>query len=197
MRIKQQNIINMESAVFGVMIFSMLFGLAIVLLIAILYLLNLQNTLKAASPENRKMPPANVWLLLIPLFSTYYIFVVTKRIAETIQAEYASKGQVLDNPQPTYKVGMALAICSAIYMLISFFTIGDSVATLQASMSGNLEQIAMVSESQSGALSGFSSIISLTAFVLFIVYWVQTAGYKNKMKNLPNNSSNSEIFNQF
>ena len=193
----------MAAAAVGVMLFMVLIFVGLGLLIAILYLLNLQNTLKAAAPENRKMPPANVWLLLIPLFSTYYMFVVAKRMSGTIKAEYASKGQVPDNPKPTYNVGMAMAIGSAISMLISLFTIKDSysstMAIFSASSSGNMEEMMAVQNASAAggaALSVFSSIISLALFILWIVYWIQTAGYKNKMKSLPSNNADSQIFNQ-
>lgn len=192
----------MAAAAVGAMLFMVFIFLGIGLLIAILYLLNLQNTLKAAAPENRKMPAANVWLLLIPIFSTYYMFVVAKKISETIKAEYASKGQVPDNPKPTYNVGMAMAIGSAISMLISLFTFKDSYyntrAIFSASSSGNMEEMVAVQNASAGggALSMLSSLISLALLILFIVYWVQTASYKNKMKSLPSNNADSQIFNQ-
>lgn len=191
----------MATAAVGAMLFMVFIFLGIGLLIAILYLLNLQNTLKAAAPENRKMPPANVWLLLIPLFSTYYMFVVAKRISETIRAEYASKGQVPDNPKPTYNVGMAMAILSAVSMLISMFTFkdsyNDSMAVFSASSSGNVDEMMAIQQSTStGALSMFGSFIGFVVLILWIVYWVQTATYKNKMKSLPSNNTDSQIFNQ-
>lgn len=190
----------MAAAAVGAMLFMVFIFLGVFLLIAILYLLNLQNTLKAAAPQNRKMPAANVWLLLIPIFSTYYMFVVAKRISETIKAEYASKGQVPDNPKPTYNVGMAMAIGSAVSMLISLFTFKDSYystrAIFSASSSGNVEEMMAVQNASagSGALSMLSSLLSLALLILWIVYWVQTAGYKNKMKSLPSNNADSQIF---
>jgi len=165
------------------------FFFAIFLVIAILYLVNLQNTLKAASPENRKMPPANVWLLLIPLFNIYWMFVVVKRISETIAAEYQSKGQALSNAKPTYNVGMAMAALSVISSLISIVTSPNRMKETEMAMQG------VVVESQSSGLQMVSGLISLVVLVLWIVHWVQTAGYKNKMKMLPNNKGNdSQIF---
>lgn len=192
----------MATAAVGAMLFMVFIFLGIGLVIAILYLLNLQNTLKAAAPENRKMPPANVWLLLIPLFSTYYMFVVAKRMSETIMAEYASKGQVPESPKPTYNVGMAMAIGSAISMLITLFTFKDSyggtMAIFSASSSGNMEEMMAVQNASAGGgiISVLSSILSLALFILWIVYWVQTATYKNKMKSLPSNNPESQIFHQ-
>jgi len=38
-------------------------------------------------------------------------------------------------------------------------------------------------------------IASLLWFVFFIIYWVQAAGYKKKMKNLPDQLPDNSIFN--
>jgi hypothetical protein len=109
--------------------------------IAIAFLLNLQNTLKAAAPENRKLPPVNVWLLLIPYFNNIYFFIVTKRISETIEAEYHSKGHVPETPQPTYKVGMAFSILNLISTLISLSYINYTIASYSATLSGDINRI--------------------------------------------------------
>lgn len=188
------------AAIAGVMLFIILVCFGIGLLIAILYLLNLQNTLKSAAPENRKMPPVNVWLLLIPLFGTYYMFVVAKKMSETIMAEYASKGQSPGSAKPTYNVGMAMAIGSAISSLISVITFNewynDMVMVINVYSSGNYEAM-MNMQTSAGLLSSIGSYISYVVFILWIVYWVQTAGYKSKMRSLPSNSSDSQIFNRF
>jgi hypothetical protein len=57
----------------------------------IFYFLELQNTLKEVSVENRKMKPGQVWLLLIPLFSIYWLFEVVSKIADSLKAEFASR----------------------------------------------------------------------------------------------------------
>lgn len=167
-----------------------LFFLAIFVTIAVLYLLNLQNTLKAAAPENRKMPPANVWLLLIPLFNIYWSFVVVRKITDTIVAEYQSKGQALPTPKPTYNVGMAMAILQVISSVISIITSPDQIRQIQMASEG-----VMVETTQaSSPLQSFGSLLGFVVLILWIVYWVQTAGYKNRMKMLPNNKPGSEIF---
>lgn len=167
---------------------SMLFVLLIILGIIILYFINLQNTVKAAAPENRKIPPANVWLLLIPVFSTFYSFVVARKISETIQAEYASKGQAPESSRPTYAVGMTMAALGLINFLISLFYIPTYIEMYSGAISGDYENAVWVSQSMSGPLSTFSTLIGFAVFILWIVYWVQTSEYKNKMRVLPNNN---------
>lgn len=90
------------------------FFVIIVLVVGILYLLTLQNALKAVSPQNRRMRPGQVWLLFIPLFSSIYLYFVVKNISESLEAEYRTRG-INAEPHPTYNIGLAhfvLAICS-------------------------------------------------------------------------------------
>lgn len=184
----------MQTAVIGAMIFTVLFGLGIVILISIFYFLNLQKTVKAAAPENRKLAPGKVWIMMIPVIGTIYSFIAIPKIADTIAAEYKSKGQPLESARPTFGVGMAMAVTRALGWVFSFMTMGNTMKIYSASFSGNVEEMTMYAEQQNGLVSGFSTVVSLAWCILFIVYWVQTAGYKNKMRTLPNNKSESEIF---
>jgi hypothetical protein len=89
-----------------------LIACAIGITVQVLYLLTLQNTLKEVSPENRKMPPANVWLNLIPLFNLGWQFVIVNRMADSLKAEFDKRGIVSEEPRPGYGVGLAYCICS-------------------------------------------------------------------------------------
>lgn len=93
--------------------FQFLF-LALFLIPGILFLLTLQNTLKAISPENRKMPPSNVWLLFIPLFNIVYQFIMVDKIAKSIGAECFRLNIPVKDEKPTYSVGLAWNICNCI-----------------------------------------------------------------------------------
>ncbi|MBX9784934.1 MAG: hypothetical protein K2X48_16710 [Chitinophagaceae bacterium] len=84
--------------------------LGILLTISILFLITQQNTFKAISPENRLMPPGNVWLQLIPLFNFYWVFVVVNKLSESISLEY-SRLNIPDSEQyPTRGIGLTTAI---------------------------------------------------------------------------------------
>lgn len=97
----------------GLEFMVVLIAVAILLVPAILYLITLQNTLKAISPENRKMEPGMVWLLLIPLFNIVWNFIVVNRMADSIQAELRKKGTNVTE-RPAYNVGIALCIISCV-----------------------------------------------------------------------------------
>jgi len=81
------------------------------IIIVVLFLLNLQNLLKAISPENRRMTPGQVWLMFIPLFNIVWQFILVDRIAESIEAEYAMRGLPMER-KPTYNLGLAYCILS-------------------------------------------------------------------------------------
>lgn len=74
------------------LLFLVIFLLVIGLVVAILYLLTLQNLLYRVSPQNRTVEPGNVWLLLIPLFNLIYPFILYPKISESVANEYASRG---------------------------------------------------------------------------------------------------------
>ena len=79
--------------------------------IGIFYLLTLQNALKAVSPENRKIEPGGVWVMLVPILNSIFIFFIVDVIATSFKQEYEKYG-VYTNGKPTFYLGMAMAILS-------------------------------------------------------------------------------------
>lgn len=76
----------------------------------IIYITTLQATLNEVSPENRKMPSGQVWLLLIPIFGAVWHFVVVARMAESLSCEFALRGITPDDPRPGYTIGLVMNI---------------------------------------------------------------------------------------
>ena len=91
--------------------------LALFILPAIFFIITLQNTLKAISPENRKMPFANVWLLCIPVFNFYWQFIVVNKIAESIAVECKRLGIPVKETKPTYRIGLTWNICYLLFLI--------------------------------------------------------------------------------
>ncbi|MBN1822417.1 MAG: hypothetical protein JXR31_11360 [Prolixibacteraceae bacterium] len=90
----------------------------------IFYLITLQKTLYAVSIENRKMPPEQVWLSLIPLFGLVWQFIIVNRIADSLKFEFASKGIRTDEERPGISLGLAYCIlfCCSIIPFLGFLT---------------------------------------------------------------------------
>ncbi|WP_118950247.1 DUF4328 domain-containing protein [Taibaiella helva] len=95
---------------------ALLVFLAVLILLVIsfvLYLITLQNTLKAIQSENQRMPPGQVWLLFIPLFNLVWQFIVVSRVASSIQAEQRARG--VEYPDPSVNnIGLTYCILNCL-----------------------------------------------------------------------------------
>jgi preprotein translocase subunit SecY len=96
----------------------------IMLLVAIIpmifFILTLQKALNRCSPENRAMPPENVWLLLIPLFNLVWMFIVVNNMARSLAQEFKKREMTIEEIEPGKSIGLAyciLAVCSVIPFL--------------------------------------------------------------------------------
>ncbi len=89
-------------------VLAILFVLGIVVLI--LYLL--YDAQRAIPPEHRHLEPAQVWLLLIPLFNLVWNFFVYQRIADSYRSYFYSRGR-FDVGDAGKSTGLWFAICSA------------------------------------------------------------------------------------
>lgn len=101
----------------GSSFFFQLFFLALLLVPGVLFLITLQNTLNIISPENRKMQPANVWLMFIPFFNLVWQFILIDKIAQSIGAEHIRLNIPLKDPKPTYSIGLAWCICNCFFII--------------------------------------------------------------------------------
>src|SRR5687767_10593654 len=122
------------------------FFLLIFLVPYILFILTQQETLKAIRPENRTMPPGEVWLQLIPIFNLFWHFVVVRNISNSIRKELQYREQNsflgLADPEitaelhrkPTLDIGIAYCVLTVLSIL-------------------------------------FGSIVSLAGLICWIIYW--------------------------
>ena len=146
---------------------------------AVFFLLTQQNTLKAIRRENRRLRPGLVWLQLIPIFNFYWMFVVVRRIADSIYKEHTSlmDDSILGVPdtdategfwkRPTYGIGMAYCVQYTLLfpVLIIFFNLFGGL--------GDARNFAII-----------SLILSLSILICWIIYWVKLAGEKRKLQYL-------------
>ncbi len=109
--------------------FFLIIGIAclIALVPAIFFILTLQKTLTTISPENRKMQPGQVWLMLIPLFNLVWQFIVVDRISDSIAAECRRLNIPLSEKRPSYNIGLAYCILTIAGALIPFISLGGLV----------------------------------------------------------------------
>ena len=116
---------NLDPA--GLMIMLIVFAAAI--LVAVFYLKNIQDTLKEVSPHNQQMPPANVWLMFIPLFNIVYGFIMYPKISESLRLEFEERGD--DRPGDYLKnLGITMPIlnvCGVIPVLGGFAALANLI----------------------------------------------------------------------
>lgn len=90
-------------------LFGLIF-LALVLLPAIFYLLNLQKALSRCAPESRTLDPGLVWLMLIPLFNLVWHFLLVSHISKSLHNEFARRNIPGLEPEPGRSLGLAMCI---------------------------------------------------------------------------------------
>jgi len=76
----------------------------------ILFILSIQSTVKLIQPYNQKIMPSWVWLLLVPIISIFFWFIMTKDLARSIEMELRDRG-IPTRATPTYIPGLLLAFC--------------------------------------------------------------------------------------
>lgn len=84
-----------------------------VLALAIVYIAFLGGVLWKCSPSSRTMQPRMVWLLLIPLFSLYWSFVVIFALSDSLANEFRLRNIPTSEPKPGKTIGTAMAVCGA------------------------------------------------------------------------------------
>jgi hypothetical protein len=130
---------------------TMILFLLAALIPFIFYLITLQKALIAIAPESRMMAPAQVWLLLIPLFNIVWQFIVIKRMADSIKNECIRLNIAIAEERPAYALGLTMTL---LYL-------------------GSL----VLNRNNISPLLGAICIIA--SFVCWIMYWLKIVGYKN------------------
>ena len=127
----------------------------IILLISLgiycLFILTLQNTFSAVSPQYRMMSPQSMWWLLLPLYHYWFLFQVVDNLSDSISLHLSNHNVHVDNP--TMAAGKAFTISAIAAFLISVLSI-------------------------SPFLEGLASLATL---LFFGIYWSQVYSYKKKV----------------
>ncbi|HEV2481389.1 MAG TPA: hypothetical protein VGS79_17070 [Puia sp.] len=142
--------------------------LAIFLIPAILFLLTQANTLKQVLPENRTLAPGLVWLQLIPIVGQIWQFFVVARIAGSIQKQWQTedKDSILGiNAEAVAdgSTGKPMLVIGIVYCSLSILVIVFNLFT------------------RSG-MPTLSGLLGLATMTCWIIYWVQLAGWKRRLK---------------
>lgn len=199
---------NLPPGFFPVMIAILCVVLLIGCVVYFLYVKNLRDTLNAVRPQNRKMPPAQVWLLLISLLG---IFVLIPGIITAWVTMGLYKGDFTVTPAVLKGLSVTQYVVS-IFILAWHFKIvtkiADSIAQEYASRNMQVEArpayqtglIYCICSATALVISLFAlkwlgMIVSIASFIFWIMYWIKTAEYKKALKAMPSSpEEDSSIF---
>lgn len=113
-----------------IFIIAIVIGVIIGLIPLIFYLITLQNTLKKVNPENQKMTPGSVWMILIPGFGIVWHFIVVNRISVSLKLEFEKRNIQVNEVLPGKSIGITfciLASCSIIPFVGVLASVGGLV----------------------------------------------------------------------
>lgn len=144
--------------------------LGVFLIIAILFLLTQQNTLRTIGAGNRLMRPGQVWLQLIPFFGQVWQFFVVGRISRSIRKEMASwdKDSIFGDDaliveqgveRPTFGIGIAYCTLNVVSIVLN-----------------------IVNTETAESISLFVGLLALSSTLCWIIYWANLASYKRKLR---------------
>jgi hypothetical protein len=149
--------------------FCFLFIFGIMLTIWILFLLTLQRTLTKIHPNNREIEPGLVWLLLIPVFNWFWAVYVVLMLAKSLRNEFEYR----EMGTGTESFGRTIGLV---------WTVGN-LATIPVGCGMGIVDEMMQDKALSRLLDALNGGLSLLFLVLWIVYWVQIAGYGRRLED--------------
>lgn len=155
-----------------------LFSIAFEVLIKSFFAIAIIKTLELISPQNRRIVPGLVWLIVIPGFNLLCNFFVAIRLSESLKNELDDRDFEVSG-RPTLLLGLAYAIISVLPIFLPAVTMPANTAAPTPADLKNLLP---------------SGILGLASIVLFIQYWIKIIWYKKVLvsDDKSDNSTNTE-----
>lgn len=97
--------------------------------VAIAFIGFLSRLLGKCSPSSRTMEPGMAWLLLIPIFSIIWGFLVVSALAKSLGNEFRLRNIESVEPEPGKTLGMAMCVSQAC-AVVPFLSIFAAPVTL-------------------------------------------------------------------
>jgi len=130
-----------------------IFAIAFEVLIKGFFAFSIVRLLAQIKPENRKIQPGLVWLLVVPGWNLIWNFFVAFRLAESIKKELENRDFDVQG-QPTIVLGL-------IFSLISISTLFIPVPTAATTTSSIIYGVA-----------------GMAALIVFVQYWSKISWYR-------------------
>lgn len=125
----------------------------IVFIVHVAFLASLDRAVKRVEPENRRLDPGMVWLNLIPLFNLMWMIVTIERVGESLRNEYVARGRHRFSESYGKSAGLAAMLLTGTGFLFGVFAAPCML------------------------------IFWFFAFIYWVVYWAQIAGYSRRLND--------------
>ena len=161
----------MSSAIFGPFLLIFLLLLVGLLLLAIFFNLTMQKSMATVSKRNQSIPPGLIWLnfIPIPILNTVWTMIFGIMTCKAMNKDANSK------IAPT----QLAIIYPSLSLLISVLSFLSGLAIRSSRGTGEIISLLIM-------------LISITALVLWIIFWVQLNNAKNKLKRMSVSPSDSD-----
>lgn len=172
----------------------------IILIVYCLYVKNLQDTLLAVRPQNRQMPPAQVWLLLLNFLILLALIPLFKGLREGLSADSA-----MFTGMDYFSSAVNLFVLIWQFRIVQ--KISASIALEYASRNRQVEArptyqtglvycillLASLLADFLPHIPALKGAIGIGGLVYWIMYWSKTATYKKELRNMPEHTDEGSM----
>lgn len=88
------------------------------LLMSILWVRSMYRAMEACHPVSRFGEPGSVWLIFIPVFGFFWMFISNTKVSESLAREYHRRAWHSDEDRPGMELGIVAGIAICIVVLI-------------------------------------------------------------------------------
>lgn len=128
------------------------FGGCVVLIIFALLVYTIQTIFDRLSPDLRTLRAPQLWLTIIPVFGSFWIFYVVYQLAHSLREEFKRRSIIEFETSPGLGTGWAFSFVAFTAQLM--LTIDEPVVT---------------------------SLLSILAVILLVVYWTKIVSFRAKL----------------
>ncbi len=110
-------------------VFLLLVESAGFLLMTVLWLRSMHRALESCHKVSRSTEPDSVWLIFIPVFGFFWMFIINTKVSESLAREYHRRGWHSDEDLPGKELGIvACVVVCIVVVLRSVFAIHPGIS---------------------------------------------------------------------
>lgn len=95
--------------------------IGLLVMMTVFWLRAMHRSLEACNPVSRKIEAGLVWLVFIPFWGLVWQFICSRRVGESLAAEYRRRGWSNDEDCPGFEIGVVTGIVVCLITLLRVF----------------------------------------------------------------------------